>query len=81
MELLEQKGGASDQSFAGMMNNWCKKRKIVEDGDAMYPGIEHMYDNIDRYHYLGKDGKDATHSFVRFIIQEAIMPALAGASA
>lgn len=78
MEQLEQKGGASDQSFADMMDNWCKKRKIVKDGDAMYPGIEHMYDKIKRYHYLGKDGKDATHAFVRFITQEAIMPALAG---
>lgn len=78
MEQLGQKGKPLDLSFTDMMNGWCKKRKHVKDGVAMYPGIEHMYDNISRYHYLGKDGKDFTHAFVRFIVQEAIMPALTG---
>lgn len=78
MEQLGQKGKALDLSFVDMMNSWCKKRKIVKDGYAMYPGIEHMYDGINRYNYLKKDGQDATHAFVRFITQEAIMPVLTG---
>jgi hypothetical protein len=77
MEQLGQKGQTLELSFADTMNNWLKKRKRVKDGEAMYPGIEHMYEKTNRYHYLGKDGTGVTHAFVRHIVQEAIMPALA----
>lgn len=78
MEQLEQKGKSPAESFTTTMSGWAGKRKSSHDGNARYPGIEYMYDGTNRYNYLGKDGKDATHAFVRFITQEAIMPALAG---
>ena len=69
---LRQRG----KSLTEMMANWCMERKPIGRGNARYPGIEYMYDGIDRYHYLRHDGKSASHTFVNYFAQKAIVPSL-----
>lgn len=70
---LKQKGA----SLTELMTNWCMRRKrIGRSGDARYPGIEHMYDGVSRYHYLKQDGQSPSHAFVSYIAEKAIVPAL-----
>lgn len=71
-----QNGNPPGESLIKVMTNWCMKRKRTRSGNAKYPGIEHMYDGIERYHYLRPDGRDASHAFVNFIAQKAIIPSI-----
>lgn len=75
-------GGIKEQgaAFPEFMDRWVKRRKPSDQspGNALYPGIEQMYEETgeNRMHYLRKDGQDPSHAFVAYVTKKAILPVL-----